>query len=380
MSTSPDGAVVGESGLPANQPSISVVVPAHEGSEELKACLDSLSRLVSPPLEILLVSDGFDAQLDHLASGYPVRLLHLREKKGPAAARNRGAMSANGDILLFIDSDVAVPADLLERVAELYLRFPRHDAFFGSYNSTPGAPDFLSQYRNLLHHHFHQRGRTASHSFWTGCGTIRRSVFLKVGGLDAHQFGAPAIEDVELGHRLIQAGHLIRLCPELQVTHLKRWTAADLLYTDTFRRALPWTLTLLQTGDWFDDLNISWGERINVGLLGGALGLPLFYRDLAVPVLFITPLLLLSMNWRLYAFFARKRGWWFAARVVPWHWAYLCCALVGFGSGCLVHYLMPASLKPASGWTGVDETLVGEADRRCDSMLESGPEEQLELS
>ena len=47
-------------------------------------------------------------------------------------------------------------------------------AVFGSYDDEPGAPNLVSQYRNLLHHFVHQTGRTEASTFWTGCGAVRR--------------------------------------------------------------------------------------------------------------------------------------------------------------------------------------------------------------
>ena len=41
-------------------------------------------------------------------------------------------------------------------------------------------------------------------------------------------------EDIELGYRLRRTGHRIRLCPDIQVTHLKKWTLGSVIYTDIF--------------------------------------------------------------------------------------------------------------------------------------------------
>ncbi len=58
-------------------------------------------------------------------------------------------------------------------------RDPALTALFGSYDDAPAAPGLVSQYRNLLHHFVHQQGVfrdeiRPAHTFWTGCGMIRR--------------------------------------------------------------------------------------------------------------------------------------------------------------------------------------------------------------
>ena len=50
-------------------------------------------------------------------------------------------------------------------------------------------------------------------TFWAGLGAVRRERFLEAGGFDAGRYPAPAIEDIELGLRLTDAGHRILLDP-----------------------------------------------------------------------------------------------------------------------------------------------------------------------
>ena len=100
---------------------------------------------------------------------------------------------------------------------------------FGSYDDEPAAPGLVSRFRNLLHHYVHQAGTFVddarpAQTFWTGCGLIRRDVFLEAGGFDPQLYRRPAIEDIELGYRMTRAGHRIVLARDVQATHLKRWT------------------------------------------------------------------------------------------------------------------------------------------------------------
>ena len=57
-------------------------------------------------------------------------------------------------------------------------------ALFGSYDDEPAETNLLSQYKNLLHHYVHQTSQEDAFSFWTGCGAIRRDIFMEMGGFN----------------------------------------------------------------------------------------------------------------------------------------------------------------------------------------------------
>jgi hypothetical protein len=184
----------------------------------------------------------------------------MPRRSGPASARNFGVRHSRGGIVLFIDADVVVRPDTIARVAAQFETNPGLAAVFGSYDDDPSAKNFLSQYKNLFHHYVHQTGEGEIRTFWSGCGAIRRSSFLALGGFDP-TYTRPSIEDIELGYRLRAAGAPIRLAKHIQVTHLKRWTFWDIVRTDLRDRALPWTALIARTRCLPDDLNLDWASR-----------------------------------------------------------------------------------------------------------------------
>src|SRR5262249_29366916 len=129
------------------------------------------------------------------------------------------------------------------------------------------APNFLSQYKNLFHHYVHQHSAGEIRTFWSGCGAIRRGVFLAFGGFDAQRYRQPAIEDIELGTWVSAAGHRIVLDQHIKVTHLKRWTLGSLLKTDIFARGVPWIDLMWRTGALVDTLNVQHTQRLSVALV-----------------------------------------------------------------------------------------------------------------
>ena len=319
---------------------ISVVIPAHQDGPILRECLESLKKADPEPSEIILVVDGdFDA-VPYKEKGYVTDLVKTGPGSGPAWARNAGVKKAQGDIIMFIDSDVAVHKDTIGLTIKAFEVDKDLAAVFGSYDDKPPGQNFLSQFKNLFNHYLHQTGNEDASTFWTGCGAIRKDIFLEIGGFTNILIQQPFMEDIELGYRLKNAGHKIKLDKNIQATHLKRWTLFSLLYTDVFYRALPWTRLILKTGRLDNDLNLKTSSRISVlsafSLLA-CLGLSWTQPQVLLSAAGICILLLLSLNFPLYRFFFKKRGFRFCFRAVLWHWFYLFYSGSCFGIGIVLH-------------------------------------------
>jgi GT2 family glycosyltransferase len=321
---------------------VTVVVPVYNGGSDFGRCMAALAGATPPPDEIVVVADGESDGSWRMAQATNAKIINVSVPGGPAKARNLGARQAKGDILFFVDADVAVAPDAIGQIKTAFQYGPDLAALFGSYDDRPGAPNFISQFKNLFHHYTHQTGSEDASTFWSGCGAIRRDIFLAMGGFDVG-YPYPCIEDIELGYRLKQAGHRIRLHKALQGTHLKRWTAVSLVKTDFLRRALPWTELILRDRQVINDLNLGGSSRASVMLvflllaLLAALPLSLLagglWGGLAFTAVVGNALALLALNWPVYRFFWRKRGGWFALRVIPWHWFYYFYGGVAFAVG-----------------------------------------------
>jgi GT2 family glycosyltransferase len=320
-------------------PDISIVVPVKNGGRDFVKCLLHLAKTSPAPREIIVVVDGGEDNSWLEAQKVGFKVIREPVSGGPAKARNRGAREATGDILLFIDADVAVSPDLIGKVAEIFEREPNLAAIFGSYDDDPEAKSFFSMYKNLFHHFTHQNSNLQASTFWAGCGAIRRQVFLAAGGFD-ESYRNPSVEDIELGYRLTAAGYEIKLVKSLQVKHLKCWGWMTLLQADFFYRALPWTDLILRKGRLINDLNLRISSRISVLASFGIL--VTLFGSMVWPWLFLIAvallLLLLTLNAGLILFFQRKGGWWFAARAFTWHWFYFLYSGLAFAIGTAKHY------------------------------------------
>ncbi len=318
---------------------LSVIIPVYNGREHLAQCLEAIWRSTRMPDEVIVADDASTDGSGALAREMGARVLRVGEApQGPAVARNRAAALAQGDVLVFVDADVALHAEAL---AQMEARFEAHaevSALFGSYDDAPAAPGLVSRYKNLFHHYTHQHGRREASTFWAGCGAIRRGAFVQAGGFP-EDFAQPSIEDIALGMRLRRLGQRIWLCPEIQGTHLKRWTFWNMLRTDILQRALPWGRLMLREGHLANDLNLDWHNRLGAGLAIGVL-----LSLLAIPFwpwagigAGIALAALVWLNADLYRFLARHGGWRFAVGAAGLHFLYLLYSSAALGVCALLH-------------------------------------------
>jgi glycosyltransferase involved in cell wall biosynthesis len=369
-----------------NAPAISVIVPARNCALQLRACLQALSASEGSAHEVIVVDDASTDDTCAVALRQGARVRRMDCQAGPATARNQGAAEARGEYLVFVDADVCVRPETLRQITARFHEDPAVDAVIGSYDTSPRAPNFVSQYRNLIHHYVHQVSQAEANTFWAGCGAIKRKVFLDSGGFDAN-LRRPCIEDIELGGRVRRRGHRIVLDKRIQVTHLKRWKLWNMIRTDVQDRAVPWTELILRERHLPSDLNLGRTQRL-AALAAVALGVWLVVAACYWPWLLLLLLLVvcglvgldhwtnyksvpataqvliflaagsaialvttrfqyamllpaaalaavLLLNWHLYWFFIRVKGPFFALCVVPLHvlyyWYCVLGLLIGFG-------------------------------------------------
>lgn len=314
-----------------------VIIPFHRDLGDLAQSVAAARRAL-PDAELIVVADGAIDDCAPIAALSRARVVRMPGPSGPAAARNRGAAAATGDLLVFVDADVAVHADALRSMCAVFEREPGVAAMFGAYDRHPAAPGFVSQFRNLLHAYTHETGASAATTFWAGLGAIRAAAFHAVGGFD-ERFRRPSVEDIELGYRLVDAGFEIRLDSRVRGTHLKRWTLGRVIATDIVARGIPWTRLILQFRALRRDLNTTVGLRASIVLAWLAV--------LALAAMPLRPALgwvaaasltgIVAINWPFYRWCAEQRGWWFSCRAVAAHTLQHLCNGISVAVGVALH-------------------------------------------
>jgi peptidoglycan/xylan/chitin deacetylase (PgdA/CDA1 family)/GT2 family glycosyltransferase len=223
-------------------PRFSVVIPTFQRRELVLAAVRALAgQDFAGRFEAVVVvdgsRDGTAEALRRLDPAFPLAVLE-QENQGAAAARNRGAEVARGEILLFLDDDMEAHPRLLAEHDRSHREGA--DAVLGHIPLHPGSPPgFLAA---AVGRWAEERLRTLSapdarlalHDLLTGQLSLRRDLFERMEKFDEAftAGGSYGDEDLDFGHRLLAGGWRVVFNPEAVswqryvVTprqHLRQW-------------------------------------------------------------------------------------------------------------------------------------------------------------
>lgn len=194
----------------------SIVIPTYNRLPILEKCLRALElQQIDKPIagyEVVVVDDGStDGTVDWLnhSTDLPHVRLFQQQHQGPAAARNLGLSQAQGDTIIFIDSDLVVTEQFLQSHADALLRGQQQlgsDRLF-----TYGRVVNTCNFDHPTSEPFKITDFSAAY-FATGNVAITRHWLEKAGGFDT-RFQLYGWEDLELGVRLKQLGLKLIKCP-----------------------------------------------------------------------------------------------------------------------------------------------------------------------
>ena len=106
---------------------VSVIIPTYNEEKDIADCLKSLKKQSYHKLEVILVDDGStDNTLEIAKKTAKTNKLIIKTLKqdhgGPGKARNLGAKKANGEILVFVDSDMTFDKDYIQNLISPILK------------------------------------------------------------------------------------------------------------------------------------------------------------------------------------------------------------------------------------------------------------------
>ena len=324
------------------RPRLSVVMPVYNAEATLAECLTRLCNSTFGDFEIVMVDDGSTDHSRAIAANFPVRIVPTSGRVGPAAARNAGAKAADGDLLFFIDSDVMVRADTVSRIATAFEQSDV-EGVIGVQAAEMRYRDLPSQYKNLWMRWTYLRKTGDVPLFYTTAAAIRRESFLRAGGFD-QGYATPNVEDTAFGQKLATLGIRVRVAPDVEVEHVKRYSLAGLLRTD-FIRAVSMTRLKLRERRQLAQNNTSIPSTYMASVPLGTLGVALLVLGAALGVPVVTAagvaalLGTLVLNRSFLRAIAASDGWGRAVSSIALLWLELVVVGAGTGVGILSYLL-----------------------------------------
>jgi GT2 family glycosyltransferase len=216
--------LVCSSSLAGSEIHASVVIPSVDRPAHLLECLEGLAALSFPAtrFEVIVVDDGSKESLEPVVRTVFGRLnvsLLRQANRGPATARNRGAASAAGRWVCFIDDDCRPDPGWL---AALTARLEVENGAAVGGPTVNGLPDnILSAASHLLLDYMYQHwNRSSEDALFLASSNVAfpRQRFAEIGGFDA-RFPLAAAEDRDLCDRWRALGGRIVYAPEAVVQH-----------------------------------------------------------------------------------------------------------------------------------------------------------------
>ncbi len=220
-------------------PNVSVVILNWNGKSFLEQFLPGVITHL-PPWATLVVADNAstDDSMQYLKHHYPeIQTIALHENLGYAGGYNAALKQIVADYYILLNSDIEVAPGWIEPVISLMEGNPKiaacqpkilsydQPAFFeyagasGGYLDKYGYPFCRGRIFQTLEKDSGQYDDSRQ-VFWASgaCLFVRADIFHKLGGFDERFFAH--MEEIDLCWRIINAGHMVMVCPESLVYHV----------------------------------------------------------------------------------------------------------------------------------------------------------------
>jgi glycosyltransferase involved in cell wall biosynthesis len=184
-----------------NPPLVSVIIPNYNYGTTIGLCVRAAQRQTYQPIEILVVDDCSTDDSAATAAALGARVVSTGVNGGVAVARNLGAAEADGEILVFVDSDVAMHPDAVEHAVAALRADPGLGVVAGLYEPEPLIVNgTVERYRNFHQYYWLEAAAGELHDFVpTAIMAIPAVVYAELGGFLPH---LRETEGADFGRRL----------------------------------------------------------------------------------------------------------------------------------------------------------------------------------
>ncbi len=120
---------------------ISIIIPAYNHANELGVCLESILNQTFQDFEVIIVDDGSTDNIGNVLGVYEKRFgdsgttlkIIRQENMGANSARNNGFSKSSGDFVIFLDADIKMGDDMLEKMLDKINKNPHSSYVYSSF-------------------------------------------------------------------------------------------------------------------------------------------------------------------------------------------------------------------------------------------------------
>jgi hypothetical protein len=334
-----------------DQPLVSVIIPNYNYAATLGACIEAVQRQTYPAVEIIVVDDGSTDDSVAVARRYPVTVLQTPVNSGVSTARNLGVGRARGEVLFFLDSDVALDPDAVANAVAILRAEPALGAICGMYRAEPLFRDSLvKEYRAIQQYVWFNEVEGPIPGLHSALCALRAEVFAEVGPFNDR---LRYTEEQDYGFRLNQR-YEVRATQAIRGRHDHDGTLRVLL-GKVFHRTRIGAPNWLRVGRLPG--GAATGSRASASgfVLAGLASLPLalLVGAWALPVSAALLGIGIALDGRTYAYAFRHRGVLFGLYFTGVHLLVMATSAVAAGIGILQGLLFPRTIRRLYGETAL---------------------------
>ena len=311
----------------------SIIVPTYNASRTIGKCLEAIFNSDFKGFEVIVIDDASNDSTVDIVKKFPCRIVENKKRIGTHNIRNMARNESRYDTLVYIDSDILIKPDTLNKIEHSFREDRSLVAVVGVLSKERLNNGYFSQYKNLYMNYILNKCPRYIDFIYGSIYAIKKEYFQGCWSLG--RFG----EDTDLGMRISRQNLKILLNKDIEVVHLKEYSFISLLRND-FIIPYYWAKIFIRQHGWvslvkkkrFSHARAS--QIVSILLVG--LILPLLYvSPLISSVLFI---LFLVLNLRFFIFIYQQRGGFFALRSVFLTWLDMLIMLSGIICGFIIWF------------------------------------------